>query len=55
MMTFLNTYRKVGGAFEIDDEGIRFWHPGGQLKSIALETDVHPGFQTDWQQPWWSR
>ncbi|MGV9907590.1 hypothetical protein ACWDU8_34795, partial [Streptomyces sp. NPDC003388] len=31
MMTFLNTYRKVGGAFEIDDEGIRFWHPGGQL------------------------
>jgi UDP-N-acetylglucosamine 1-carboxyvinyltransferase len=51
MMTFLNTYRKVGGAFEIDDEGIRFWHPGSQLKSIALETDVHPGFQTDWQQP----
>ena len=51
MMTFLNTYRKVGGAFEIDDEGIRFWHPGGQLNSIALETDVHPGFQTDWQQP----
>ncbi|GGS16285.1 UDP-N-acetylglucosamine 1-carboxyvinyltransferase [Streptomyces griseoviridis] len=51
MMTFLNTYRKVGGAFEIDDEGIRFWHPGGRLKSIALETDVHPGFQTDWQQP----
>ncbi|MRT44426.1 UDP-N-acetylglucosamine 1-carboxyvinyltransferase, partial [Xylella fastidiosa subsp. multiplex] len=33
MMTFLNTYRKVGGAFEIDDQGIRFWHPGGQLKS----------------------
>jgi UDP-N-acetylglucosamine 1-carboxyvinyltransferase len=51
MMTFLNTYRRVGGAFEIDDEGIRFWHPGGRLKSIALETDVHPGFQTDWQQP----
>jgi UDP-N-acetylglucosamine 1-carboxyvinyltransferase len=51
MMTFLNTFRKVGGAFEIDDEGIRFWHPGGSLNAIALETDVHPGFQTDWQQP----
>ena len=51
MMTFLNTFRKVGGAFEIDDEGIRFWHPGGPLNAIALETDVHPGFQTDWQQP----
>jgi UDP-N-acetylglucosamine 1-carboxyvinyltransferase len=51
MMTFLNTFRKVGGAFEVDDEGIRFWHPGGELNAIALETDVHPGFQTDWQQP----
>ncbi|OKJ06133.1 UDP-N-acetylglucosamine 1-carboxyvinyltransferase [Kitasatospora sp. CB01950] len=51
MMTFLNTFRKVGGAYEIDDAGIRFWHPGGELKAIALETDVHPGFQTDWQQP----
>jgi UDP-N-acetylglucosamine 1-carboxyvinyltransferase len=55
MMTFLNTYTSVGGAFEIDDTpgdgGIRFWHPGGELKAVALETDVHPGFMTDWQQP----
>jgi UDP-N-acetylglucosamine 1-carboxyvinyltransferase len=51
MMTFLNVFRKVGGAFEVDEAGIRFWHPGGPLNAIALETDVHPGFQTDWQQP----
>ncbi|MGB7818873.1 MAG: UDP-N-acetylglucosamine 1-carboxyvinyltransferase [Ornithinibacter sp.] len=51
MMTFLNVFRRIGGAFEVDDEGIRFWHPGGALTSIALETDVHPGFMTDWQQP----
>lgn len=51
MMTFLNTYRKVGGAFEVQPDGIRFYHPGGELHSIALETDVHPGFMTDWQQP----
>lgn len=51
LMTFLNTFRKVGGQFEVDDEGIRFFHPGGPLRSIALETDVHPGFMTDWQQP----
>ncbi|SER68812.1 UDP-N-acetylglucosamine 1-carboxyvinyltransferase [Pedococcus cremeus] len=51
MMPFLNVFRKVGGAFDIDDEGIRFWHPGGRLESLALETDVHPGFMTDWQQP----
>ena len=51
MMAFLNTFRKVGGDFEVTDDGIRFWHPGGDLKSIVLETDVHPGFMTDWQQP----
>ena len=50
-MTFLNTFRKVGGAFHIDDQGIRLFHPGGRLNSIVLETDVHPGFMTDWQQP----
>ena len=51
MTTYLNTFRKVGGAFDITDEGIRFWHPGRPLRSIVLETDVHPGFMTDWQQP----
>lgn len=54
MMTFLNVFRTVGGAFEVDDGpdgGIRFWHPGGSLRALHLETDVHPGFQTDWQQP----
>lgn len=51
MTTFLNTFRKVGGAFDVLDEGIRFYHPGGDLRSIVVETNVHPGFMTDWQQP----
>lgn len=51
MATFLNTFRKVGGAFDVEDDKIRFYHPGGELRSIVLETDVHPGFMTDWQQP----
>ena len=51
MLTFLNVFRKVGGAFEIQDDGIRFYHPGGKLKPVIIETDVHPGFMTDWQQP----
>jgi len=51
MTTFLNTFRKVGGAFDVTDEGIRFYHPGGDLRSIVVETNVHPGFMTDWQQP----
>jgi UDP-N-acetylglucosamine 1-carboxyvinyltransferase len=55
MMTYLNIFRSIGGEFEVDDtpgeRGIRFWHPGGDLRAVALETDVHPGFMTDWQQP----
>ena len=51
MITFLNVFRKIGGAFEVLEDGIRFSHPGGPLNSIVLETDVHPGFMTDWQQP----
>ncbi|MFP3465015.1 UDP-N-acetylglucosamine 1-carboxyvinyltransferase [Leifsonia sp. SIMBA_070] len=51
MLTFLNVFRKVGGAFDIADDGIRFYHPGGELKPVVIETDVHPGFMTDWQQP----
>ena len=51
LMTFLNVYRKVGGLFDVDDEGIRFRHPGEAIKPVVIETDVHPGFMTDWQQP----
>src|SRR5690242_12799230 len=63
MMTFLNVFRSIGGECEITDDrvsrpgvtgiegGIKFWHPGGDLQPVALETDVHPGFMTDWQQP----
>lgn len=51
MMTFLNVFRKVGGAFEIQDDGIRFYHPQTELNAVVIETDVHPGFMTDWQQP----
>ncbi|MEO8446609.1 MAG: UDP-N-acetylglucosamine 1-carboxyvinyltransferase, partial [bacterium] len=50
LITFLNTVRKVGGKFEVKDNGIRFFYDG-ELKSIAFETNVHPGFMTDWQQP----
>ena len=50
MMMFLNRYRQIGGEFAIVDDGITFWK-GSELKPVALETDVHPGFMTDWQQP----
>ncbi|MCX6726962.1 MAG: UDP-N-acetylglucosamine 1-carboxyvinyltransferase [Candidatus Shapirobacteria bacterium] len=51
MITFLNKYRQVGGEFDVVEDGIRFWRQKEVLSPVALETDVHPGFQTDWQQP----
>ena len=50
MLTFLNVFRKVGGDFDIAEDGIRF-RRGRPLKPVMVETDVHPGFMTDWQQP----
>lgn len=50
MVTFLNTLRRVGGQFAVQPDGIRFFRQG-PLRSIALETNVHPGFMTDWQPP----
>lgn len=51
LLTFLNTLSKMDLRFEIDDEGIRFISDAKTPPAIALETDVHPGFMTDWQQP----
>jgi UDP-N-acetylglucosamine 1-carboxyvinyltransferase len=51
MLSFLNTLQQVGAGFEVRNNGIRFFHRGQPLKSLALQTDVHPGFMTDWQQP----
>ena len=51
LLTFLNTLSKMQLRFEIDDEGIRFLGDSRNPPAIALETDVHPGFMTDWQQP----
>lgn len=50
LITFLNWVRKIGGKFDVLNEGIRVFGTT-QLKGVALETDVHPGFMTDWQQP----
>ncbi len=53
MMTFLNKYRQIGGDFRASEEGIEFMRACGTegLRSTALETDVYPGFSTDYQQP----
>lgn len=51
MITFLNKIREVGGGFDVKSNGIEFFYDGPLQGGIHLETDVHPGFMTDWQQP----
>lgn len=50
LMTFLNAVRKIGGEYEVREDGILFCGSPA-LRGIELETDTHPGFMTDWQQP----
>jgi len=50
LITFLNTLRRMGAFYDVRHEGIIFYR-GERLNGIDIETDTHPGFMTDWQQP----
>lgn len=47
---FIEKYTKLGGGYKVGDEGINFWR-AGPLTPLTIETDVYPGFATDWQSP----
>jgi UDP-N-acetylglucosamine 1-carboxyvinyltransferase len=51
MVTFLNTVRRIGAEYEVEDSAIQFKRGRNGLVGIELETDTYPGFATDWQQP----
>lgn len=51
MIAFLNKLREIGGGFQIKQNGIEFFYEQELRGGLHLETDVHPGFMTDWQQP----
>lgn len=51
MITFLNKLRELGGGFRVLEQGIEFFYSGPLKGGLHIETDVHPGFMTDWQQP----
>jgi len=50
LITFLNDLRRIGGEYEVMGDGILFWR-ARPLTPVRIETDTHPGFMTDWQQP----
>jgi UDP-N-acetylglucosamine 1-carboxyvinyltransferase len=52
LITFLNKIRELGAGFCVKEKGIEFFTPGPLRGGQLIETDVHPGFMTDWQQPY---
>lgn len=52
MITFLNKLREIGGGFSVKNDGIEFFYQDSLKGGAHIETDVHPGFMTDWQQPY---
>ena len=50
--SFLNFIQCMGAEFTISSKGLFVKAPpAGQLKGAHIEVEVHPGFMTDWQQP----
>jgi UDP-N-acetylglucosamine 1-carboxyvinyltransferase len=48
---FLAYFQQVGGGVElVDNDSIRFFRKS-PIRPSVIETDVYPGFSTDWQQP----
>lgn len=48
--TLLAKVNEIGGFFEVAPKGIRFWG-SNHYRPTSLSTGPHPGFMTDWQQP----
>jgi UDP-N-acetylglucosamine 1-carboxyvinyltransferase len=50
--SFLNYIQRMGAEFRVNSEGVYVSAPkNGRLKASHIEVEVHPGFMTDWQQP----
>jgi UDP-N-acetylglucosamine 1-carboxyvinyltransferase len=50
--SFLNFIQRMGAEFKVNSEGIFVKAPSNKrLKASHVEVEVHPGFMTDWQQP----
>ncbi|MGH9094210.1 MAG: UDP-N-acetylglucosamine 1-carboxyvinyltransferase [Acidimicrobiales bacterium] len=50
LVTAITTLLRMGAVVEVDDDGMTASAPDG-LRAAAVQTEVHPGFMTDWQTP----
>lgn len=51
LTAFLEKLTEIGAGFEVGEYGIRFFYKG-PLRSADIQTQIHPGFMTDWQPLW---
>jgi UDP-N-acetylglucosamine 1-carboxyvinyltransferase len=50
--SFLNFIQRMGAQFRVNAEGVFVSAPSSaRLRGTHIEVEVHPGFMTDWQQP----
>ncbi len=50
--SFINFIQRMGADFRINSDGLWVSAPNGRpLEATHIEVEVHPGFMTDWQQP----
>lgn len=50
--SFLNFIQRMGAEFTVNSRGLYVKAPSNKpLKGVHIEVEVHPGFMTDWQQP----
>jgi len=52
LTSFLSKMDAMGVPYEVAKDSLRVWlDPETELSSVKVETAPHPGFMTDWQQP----
>ncbi len=49
--SFVNFIQRMGAEYTINSKGMFVKAPSTPLRGAHIEVDVHPGFMTDWQQP----
>ncbi len=52
LTAFLSKFEQLGASYEVLGDKVRVWaDPAVEFSPAALEVTPHPGFMTDWQQP----
>ena len=51
LKAFIQKVTEANGGVEVKSNGVRFFTKG-PLRATYVETEIHPGFMTDWQSLW---